>query len=266
MMTVKEVSDISGVSIRSLHHYDKIGLLPATEVTAAGYRLYDDKALERLQMILLFKELQFPLKDIKEILDDLNFDRSKALEQQIRLLQLRKEHLENLIDLATGIKMMGVGKLNKLGFEAFDTRKIDEYAAQAKESWGKTDAWKEYEQKSAGHSKEQEIVLGQRMMAIFVEFGQVMDKGPVSEEAQMLVKKLQNYITENFYIRRAREQTTSNLIWQSFVIPRNMLFLICSSTSVWRKEEAQVNIRRCWNFLKIWWNSLKSVRIRSFSR
>ena len=199
MMTVKEVSNISGVSIRSLHHYDKIGLLPATEVTAAGYRLYDDKALERLQMILLFKELQFPLKDIKEILDDLNFDRSKALEQQIRLLQLRKEHLENLIDLATGIKMMGVGKLNKIGFEAFDTRKIDEYAAQAKEYWGKTDAWKEYEQKSAGRSREEEIMLGERMMTIFAEFGQVIDKGPESAEAQMLVKRLQNYITENFY-------------------------------------------------------------------
>ena len=198
-MTVKEVSDLSGVSIRSLHHYDKIGLLPATEVTAAGYRLYDDKALERLQMILLFKELQFPLKDIKEILDDPNFDRSKALEQQIKLLQLRKEHLENLIDLATGIKMMGVGKLNKLGFEAFDTRKIDEYAAQAKDSWGKTDAWKEYEQKSAGRSREEKIIFGERMMAIFAKFGQVMDKGPESEETQMLVKKLQNYITENFY-------------------------------------------------------------------
>ena len=199
MMTVNEVSKLSGVSIRSLHHYDKIGLLPATEVTAAGYRLYDDKALERLQMILLFKELQFPLKDIKEILDAPNFDRSKALEQQIRLLQLRKEHLENLIDLATGIKMMGVGKLNKIGFEAFDTRKIDEYAAQAKEYWGKTDAWKEYEQKSAGRSREEEIILGERMMTIFAEFGQVIDKGPESAEAQMLVKRLQNYITENFY-------------------------------------------------------------------
>ncbi len=199
MMTVKEVSDISGVSIRSLHHYDKIGLLPATEVTAAGYRLYDDKALERLQMILLFKELQFSLKDIREILDDPNFDRSKALEQQIKLMKLRKEHLENLIDLATGIKMIGVGKLDKLGFAAFDTKKIDEYAAQAKESWGKTDAWKEYEKKSAGRTKEQEQLLGAKMMEIFYEFGQVKDKGPESEEAQALVKKLQNYITEHFY-------------------------------------------------------------------
>ncbi|MCQ2508774.1 MAG: MerR family transcriptional regulator [Dorea sp.] len=199
MMTVKEVSDISGVSIRSLHHYDKIGLLPATDVTTAGYRLYDENALERLQLILLFKELQFPLKDIKEILDDPNFNRSKALEQQIRLLEMRKEHLENLIDLARGIKTVGINKVSKMSFEAFDTRKIDEYAAEAKKSWGTTDAWKEYEQKSAGRSKEQEMALGVGMMDIFAEIGKIKDGSPESEEAQNLVKKLQNYITDHFY-------------------------------------------------------------------
>ena len=93
MMTVHEVSQISGVSIRALHHYDKIGLLPATEVTDAGYRMYDDTALERLQQILLFKELQFTLKEIKAILDSPYFDRGRVLEQQIQLLELRKEHL-----------------------------------------------------------------------------------------------------------------------------------------------------------------------------
>ena len=100
MMTVHEVSKISGVSIRALHYYDKIGLLPATEVSNAGYRLYDDTSLERLQYILLFKELEFSLKEIKNILDNPEFDQSKALEQQIQLLELRKEHLQNLIDLA----------------------------------------------------------------------------------------------------------------------------------------------------------------------
>ena len=199
MMTVNEVSKLSGVSIRSLHHYDKIGLLPATEVTAAGYRLYDDKALERLQMILLFKELQFPLKEITTILDNPEFDRSKALEQQIKLLELRKEHLENLIDLARGIKMIGVQKMSKMSFDAFDTRKIDEYAAQAKASWGTTDAYKEFEKKSAGRSREEEQVLGVQMMEIFVEFGKIRNKKPESEEAQALVKKLQNYITEHYY-------------------------------------------------------------------
>ena len=123
MMTVHEVSQISGVSIRALHHYDKIGLLPATEVTDAGYRMYDDTALERLQQILLFKELQFTLKEIKAILDSPDFDRGRVLEQQIQLLELRKEHLQNLIDLARGIKMIGV---KHMSFEAFDTRKLDD--------------------------------------------------------------------------------------------------------------------------------------------
>ena len=83
----------------------------------------DEVALERLQHILLFKELEFSLKDIKEILDSPDFDQSKALEQQIHLLELRKEHLQNLIDLARGIKMIGV---KQMSFEVFDTKKIDE--------------------------------------------------------------------------------------------------------------------------------------------
>ena len=94
MMTVHEVSKISGVSIRALHHYDNIGLLPATEVTEAGYRLYDETALERLQHILLFKELEFSLKDIKEILDSPDFDRSKALEQQYLPVKQLKRWLQ----------------------------------------------------------------------------------------------------------------------------------------------------------------------------
>ena len=90
MKTVKEVSELTGVSIRTLHYYDSIGLLRPTEITESGYRLYDDTALERLQQILLFRELQFPLKEIKEILDSPNFDKDKCLEQQITLLQLKK--------------------------------------------------------------------------------------------------------------------------------------------------------------------------------
>ena len=196
MMTVHEVSKISGVSIRALHHYDNIGLLPATEVTDAGYRLYDETALERLQHILLFKELEFPLKDIKNILDSPDFDRSKALEQQIHLLELRKQHLENLIDLARGIKMIGV---KPMSFEAFDTRKIDEYAAQAKASWGKTDAYKEYEKKSEGRSKETQQKLNVEMMSIFAEFGEIKGLSPDSKDAVTLAKKLQDHITEHYY-------------------------------------------------------------------
>ncbi len=196
MMTVHEVSQISGVSIRALHHYDKIGLLPATEVTDAGYRMYDDTALERLQQILLFKELQFTLKEIKAILDSPDFDRGRVLEQQIQLLELRKERLQNLIDLARGIKMIGV---KHMSFEAFDTRKLDEYARQAKASWGQTDAYKEYEKKSVGRGKEEQHVLNVQMMEIFSEFGKIKEQDPEGEAAVGLAKRLQEFITEHFY-------------------------------------------------------------------
>ena len=92
MMTVKKVSDLTGVSVRTLQYYDKIGLLSPTELTDAGYRLYDNTALERLQQILLFRELEFPLKEIKAILDSPNYDSKKALSQQIELLELKKQH------------------------------------------------------------------------------------------------------------------------------------------------------------------------------
>ena len=134
MMTVNEVSKLTGVSIRTLQYYDTIGLLKPIEYTESGYRLYDDTSLERLQQILLFKELEFPLKEIKKIIDAPNFDRNKALEQQIELLTMKKEHLENLISFARGIKGIGVKYMD---FKVFDTTKIDEYSKRAKEQWDK---------------------------------------------------------------------------------------------------------------------------------
>jgi len=196
MMTVNEVSKRTGVSVRTLHYYDQIGLLHPCEVTEARYRLYDDTTLERLQQILLFRELEFPLKEIKEILECESFDRNKALEQQIKLLQLKKEHLDNLIDLALGIKMIGVKKLD---FKAFDTSKIDEYAAEAKTSWGKTDAYKEFKEKSKNYSKEDMGNITTTLMQNFTEFGKLLEESPESEAVQNQVKTLQNTITANFY-------------------------------------------------------------------
>ena len=134
MMTVHEVSRLTGVSIRALQYYDRIGLLSPAARTDAGYRLYDESALEILQQILLFRELEFPLKDIQRILQSPSYDRDKALDQQITLLRLKKERLEQLIELARRTKQNG-GR-SAMDFSAFDTQKLDEYAAQAKASWG----------------------------------------------------------------------------------------------------------------------------------
>ena len=192
MKTVKEVSRITGVSVRTLHHYDAIGLLRPTQVTESGYRLYDDAALQRLQTILFFRELEFPLQEIKDILDTPNFDPIEALADQIHLLELRKQHLENLIAHARKIHKTGVIDMN---FKPFDKTELDTYAAEAKEKWGKTEAYKEYEKKSSGKDAQN----GDALMAIFAEIGAVRHLDPASAEVQALVARIQNHITTNFY-------------------------------------------------------------------
>lgn len=196
MMTVHEVSKLAGVSIRTLQYYDKIGLLHPTGYTDAGYRLYDDADLERLQHILLFRELEFPLKDIKDIMNSPDFDRGKALEQQIELLRLKKEHIENLMNFALGIKMLGVKHMD---FKAFDRSKLDEYSRQAKELYGKTSQYKEMEEKQKNRNEEDDVILGERFMLLFKEAGDMKDKDPSSPNAQSLVKRIQDFITENYY-------------------------------------------------------------------
>ena len=196
MKTVKEVSALTGVSVRTLHHYDAIGLLKPTRVTEAGYRLYDDAALARLQSILLFRTLQFPLKDIRHILDAPDYDAREALQQQIRLLEMQREHLDDLIHHARQIQITGG---NIMDFSAFDTTTLDSYAAEAKKRWGHTDAYKEYTEKTDGQSKEKMHADGDALMAIFTELGQVRHLSPGAPEVQALIKKLQGFITEHYY-------------------------------------------------------------------
>jgi DNA-binding transcriptional MerR regulator len=170
--------------------------LPPRGFTDSGYRLYDEESLERLQTILLFRELEFPLKEIKKIIENPDFDRDKALSEQIELLRLRREQIDSLISLAE--KLINKEEKN-LDFSAFDKTKLKEYEAEAKEKWGKTSAFGEYEAKSEGRSDNENSFIAGGMMEIFKEFGKISDEKPESAEAQELVKKLQSFITENYY-------------------------------------------------------------------
>jgi len=196
MKTVKEVSQIMGVSVRTLHHYDAIGLLCPTMVTEAGYRLYDEDALEQLCLIIIYRELGIPLKQIRSILEAPDFDRNHALSDQIDRMQKEKEKLENRIALASFLKLTGVKFME---FKDFDHKKIDDYSAQAKALWGKTDAYREYEHKSRGRSKETSKTLGDDLMLLFVEAGSLRDQEPGSEAVQNWVKRLQDFITTHYY-------------------------------------------------------------------
>ena len=196
MKTVKEVSKMTGVSVRTLHYYDEIGLLKPTAVTEAGYRLYDDDALCRLQSILLFRELEFPLRDIRTILETPDFDWNEALSRQIRLLELQKEHIEGLLAFAHEQQRTGGENMD---FSAFDQTKLDEYKKEAKERWGDTAAFAESERRAKNRTGEEETVLADGMMKIFEEFGAVKTKDASGAKAQELAAKLQSFITENYY-------------------------------------------------------------------
>ena len=196
MRTVHDVSKLTGVSIRTLQYYDRIGLLSPSQRTEAGYRLYDDTALERLQQILLFRELEFQLAEIRDILDAPGFDRKKALDRQIDLLTLKKERLEKIIAFAREIRQKGE---NIMDFNAFDNSELEEYAKRAKESWGDTREYAEYAEKSADRTAEENKGIADGLMSIFAEFGRLRGTPADDEEAQALVEKLKSYITEHYY-------------------------------------------------------------------
>ena len=196
MMTVAQVSKRTGVSVRTLHHYDQIGLLKPAEVTDAGYRLYDGGALDKLYMILVYRELGLSLNEIGSILDAPDYDRNRVLEHQIQMMQERVEKLQNRISFARGMLTLGVKYMD---FEGFNPKKIDEYSQQAKVLYGKTDAYKEFEQKQKGRTKEQEKDLSTQVMELFAKLGKMRPCAPDSEKAQNWAKELQAFFTEHFY-------------------------------------------------------------------
>lgn len=206
MKTVKEVSKLTGISIRTLQYYDKIGLLKPSARTDAGYRLYNDGDLATLRQILFFRELEFPLKEIKEIITAENFDREKALLQQIELLTLKKEHIEGLINHACQLQQNGGIPMD---FSAFDKSKINRYTEEAKSRWGDTAAYAEYTEKAQNRTEQAEADLAAGLMALFTEFGALKELAPDSEQAQKQVQKLQGYISEHYY--RCTEEILAGL-------------------------------------------------------
>lgn len=195
MKNVSEVSRLSGVSVRTLHHYDHIGLLRPSEVTDAGYRLYDEEAISRLFTILLFRELRFPLSEIKQILDTENYDKKKSLEGQIELLELEKERLEGIIAHARRL-LKGEEPVN---FDMFDEKKLNDYKKEAREKWGNTHEYAESEKKTKDKSDKELFAAGEELMAIFGDLGRMKELDPSSEEVQKKTEEIKNFITKNYY-------------------------------------------------------------------
>lgn len=199
-MQIKEFAKLTGVSVRTLHYYDEIGLLKPAFVDAQnGYRFYDENSLLRMQEILFYRELDFPLKSILEILSSPDYDKQKALAEQRKLLELKKERLERIIDALDGATK---GKVTMTAFDNSDYETArKQYEVEAKQRWGETDAYKEHQEKTADYSKDKWQEVNEGLMTIFAKFAECMKNGHTadSDDVQALVKELQNYITENYY-------------------------------------------------------------------
>ncbi len=195
-MQVKEFAKFTGVSVRTLHYYDEIGLLkPAFVDKFTGYRFYDENSILRMQEILFYRELDFSLKNITEILSSPDYDKEKALREQKKLLTLKKERLERLIS-AIDKAEKGENIMN-----VFDNNEFENYKQEVKERWGQTDAFKEHTEKTKDYGKDKWNNLAGEMENIFADFSVCIKNGEKadSEKTQNLVKALQNHITENYY-------------------------------------------------------------------
>ncbi|MBD5637867.1 MerR family transcriptional regulator [Clostridium botulinum] len=203
---VKEVADMAGISVRMLHHYDKIGLLKPDSINSAGYRIYTNENLDRLQQILFFKELNFPLQEIKIILDSPTFNRKEALKTHRQLLLEKKIRLEKIIqsvdktidNIEGGIKMD-----KKEVLRVFDITQIEEhqkkYSREVKEKYGNTSAYKESNEKTSKYTKEDWSNIMKDWDIIYKKLASLMDKAPASSEVQEAIHQFRQHISKNFY-------------------------------------------------------------------
>lgn len=198
-MKISEVAKLTGITVRTLHYYDEIGLLKPSEITESGYRLYSKDSLETLQQILFFRELDFPLNEIKEIMINLNYDKMEALNKQKELLVKKRQRIDSLIGLINST----IEGEDNMSFKEFDMKDIEEskkkYAKEVKERWGNTDAYKEYEEKINNYSENQWGAINKESSEILKTFGQHIGCDPGSEEVQDLVEKWRNHISSSFY-------------------------------------------------------------------
>jgi len=196
MYTVKEISILAGVSVRTLHNYDQIGLLSPARIAENGYRQYDDAELLRLQQILFYRELDFKLMDIRALLDDPNFDRIAALEEHGNALTARLLRIEGLIETVedTIQHLKGEKEMSKKAlFEAFSEKEQAEYAKQAEQKYN-PETVRASNRKWKGYSAEKKQAILDEGNQVYTDMISAMPKGADSPEAQAIVARWRRHI------------------------------------------------------------------------
>ena len=197
--SISEIAKLTNVSVRTLHYYDQIGLLSPSMVSQTGYRYYDEDALEKLQQILFYRELDFSLKEIAQIMNASDYRREDALIRQRELLILKKKRISKLIDL---LDANLEGEKN-MSFQEFDMSEIEaqkeKYAKEVEERWGNTKAYEQSKARTASYQKKDWEEITRKSDEIMREFAQNMHLSPESREASELVKKWQSFIDQTYY-------------------------------------------------------------------
>lgn len=199
MMTVQEVARLAGVSKRTLRYYDQLGLLPPAGATEAGYRLYGEADLRRLQRILFLRELEFPLKDIAPMLTAEARDTRLAVERHRELLRLKMKRLQGLINLCGRV----LNGEDEMSLQEFDQTELeaqrDEYAQEAKQRWGHTDAYRESAGRTAAYTATDWAEVKAETDEVFSGFASLVGHSPISPEVRVQVEKWRALIGRRFY-------------------------------------------------------------------
>lgn len=202
--TVGKVAELAGVTVRTLHHYDEIGLLSPSERSATGYRRYVDADLERLQQILYYRELQFSLEEIAAILDDPQSDATAHLRRQHELLTGRIKRMQEMvtaIEFAMEASKVGINLTPEERFEVFGDFNPDDYTEEVEQRWGGTDAYKESTRRTARYTKDDWLRNKQENEDWGRRFTALMDSGAPAEgpEAMDLAEEHRQLISRWFY-------------------------------------------------------------------
>ncbi|MGC4805104.1 MerR family transcriptional regulator [Micromonospora sp. DT233] len=202
--TVGQVAKAAGVTVRTLHHYDEIGLLSPSGRTSAGYRRYDDADLDRLQLVRYYRELDFPLEEITAILDDPAADPAAHLRRQHELLNGRIGRLQEMvaaIELAMEARRMNIRLTPQERFEVFGDFDPDAHSAEAQQRWGDGEAYRESSRRTAGYAKEDWLRIKADNEDWGRRIGAVLDSGAPADgpEAMALAEEHRQLISRWFY-------------------------------------------------------------------
>ena len=202
--TVGELARLAGVTVRTLHHYDRIGLVRPSERTAAGYRSYDERDLDRLHQVLVYRELGFPLEEVATLLDDPDADPLAHLRRQHRLLQDRLERTQLMVaavEKEMEARQMAIPLTPEERFEVFGDQDPAQYDAEVEERWGDTDAYAQSRRRTAGYTKDDWLRIKDEAADVERRFaGLLRDGVPAdSEPATALAEEHRQHITRWFY-------------------------------------------------------------------